>query len=142
MSEKVAPDNRHSFLHNGLSLVSCLYISVFFFMAFVIWKNSLLCIIVKKISRWKGIWMGSDLVRGKVLHRFTPPNVHSKQFYCKIQSEHVEVGIKGKATLLISMLVFFILFCLSFCWILSFFFYFNFKHDLLCRWRRIHLFGH
>uniref|UniRef100_A0A2P2LL56 Uncharacterized protein MANES_01G161700 n=1 Tax=Rhizophora mucronata TaxID=61149 RepID=A0A2P2LL56_RHIMU len=24
-----------------------------------------------------------------------PPNVHSKQFYCKIQSKHVEVGIKG-----------------------------------------------
>ncbi|GAV68247.1 CS domain-containing protein, partial [Cephalotus follicularis] len=23
-----------------------------------------------------------------------PPNVHSKQFYCKIQSKHVEVGIK------------------------------------------------
>ncbi|KAK4764495.1 hypothetical protein SAY87_013933 [Trapa incisa] len=24
-----------------------------------------------------------------------PPNVHPKQFYCKIQSKHVEVGIKG-----------------------------------------------
>lgn len=24
-----------------------------------------------------------------------PPNVNSKQFYCKIQSRHVEVGIKG-----------------------------------------------
>ncbi|KAG5238348.1 nudC domain-containing protein [Salix suchowensis] len=24
-----------------------------------------------------------------------PANVHSKQFYCKIQSKHVEVGIKG-----------------------------------------------
>ena len=24
-----------------------------------------------------------------------PPNVPSKQFYCKIQSKHVELGIKG-----------------------------------------------
>lgn len=24
-----------------------------------------------------------------------PPNVHSKQFYCKIQSKHLELGIKG-----------------------------------------------
>lgn len=24
-----------------------------------------------------------------------PPNVHSKQFYCKIQSKHIELGIKG-----------------------------------------------
>lgn len=24
-----------------------------------------------------------------------PPNVHPKQFYCKIQSKHVEIGIKG-----------------------------------------------
>ncbi|PKI31860.1 nudC domain-containing protein 2 [Punica granatum] len=24
-----------------------------------------------------------------------PPNVHPKQFYCKIQSKHIEVGIKG-----------------------------------------------
>lgn len=24
-----------------------------------------------------------------------PPNVHAKQFYCKVQSKHVELGIKG-----------------------------------------------
>lgn len=24
-----------------------------------------------------------------------PPNVHSKLFYCKIQSKHIELGIKG-----------------------------------------------
>lgn len=38
-----------------------------------------------------------------------PPNVHPKQFYCKIQSKHVEVGIKGNPPYLnVSIAIYFI----------------------------------
>ncbi|KAB5520397.1 hypothetical protein DKX38_024716 [Salix brachista] len=65
-----------------------------------------------------------------------PPNVPSKQFHCKIQSKHVEVGIKGNSPYLnVSyLLCFFFVFylrldsvCLM-CIIISFIF----QHDLTC----------
>nr|CAD1820254.1 unnamed protein product [Ananas comosus var. bracteatus] len=45
-------------------------------------------------QRAKGVRMGSDPGGGERLHR-SPPNVSTKLFYCKIQSKHIEVGIRG-----------------------------------------------
>ncbi|KAL2898722.1 NudC domain-containing protein 2 [Bienertia sinuspersici] len=60
MSDKLAPDKRHSFVHNG-----------------------------QKVFEW-------DQTLDEVnMYIQLPPNVPTKQFYCKIQSKHVEVGIKG-----------------------------------------------
>ncbi|KAL4336060.1 hypothetical protein GQ457_07G035210 [Hibiscus cannabinus] len=60
MSEKLAPDKRHSFLHNG-----------------------------EKVFEW------DQTLEEVNIYINLPPNVDSKQFYCKIQSKHVEVGIRG-----------------------------------------------
>ncbi|KAG7019138.1 NudC domain-containing protein 2 [Cucurbita argyrosperma subsp. argyrosperma] len=60
MAEKLAPEKRHSFLHNG-----------------------------QKVFEW------DQTLEEVNIYINLPPNVHSKQFYCKIQSTHVEVGIKG-----------------------------------------------
>ncbi|KAB1996891.1 hypothetical protein ERO13_A13G224500v2 [Gossypium hirsutum] len=60
MAEKLAPEKRHSFLHNG-----------------------------EKVFEW------DQTLEEVNIYINLPPNVHSKQFYCKIQSKHVEVGIKG-----------------------------------------------
>lgn len=60
MAEKLAPEKRHSFVHNG-----------------------------QKVFEW-------DQTLDEVnIYITLPPNVHSKQFYCKIQSKHLELGIKG-----------------------------------------------
>ncbi|KAG2394899.1 uncharacterized protein HKW66_Vig0077260 [Vigna angularis] len=60
MAEKLAPEKRHSFIHNG-----------------------------EKVFEW-------DQTLDEVnIYINLPPNVHSKQFYCKIQSKHLELGIKG-----------------------------------------------
>ncbi|XP_023523270.1 nudC domain-containing protein 2-like isoform X1 [Cucurbita pepo subsp. pepo] len=60
MAEKLAPEKRHSFLHNGQEVFE--------------WDQTL-----EEVNIYINL----------------PPNVHSKQFYCKIQSRHVELGIKG-----------------------------------------------
>lgn len=60
MAEKLAPEKRHSFVHNG-----------------------------QKVFEWDQTLEEVDVYIN------LPPNVHPKQFYCKIQSKHVEVGIKG-----------------------------------------------
>ncbi|GKU93356.1 hypothetical protein SLEP1_g6957 [Rubroshorea leprosula] len=60
MAEKLAPEKRHNFIHNG-----------------------------QRVFEW-------DQTLDEVnIYINLPPNVHSKQFYCKIQSKHFEVGIKG-----------------------------------------------
>lgn len=60
MADKLAPEKRHIFLHNG-----------------------------EKVFEW-------DQTLDEVnIYINLPPNVHSKQFYCKIQSKHIELGIKG-----------------------------------------------
>ncbi|KAL9320042.1 hypothetical protein ACSQ67_011881 [Phaseolus vulgaris] len=60
MAEKLAPEKRHNFIHNG-----------------------------EKVFEW-------DQTLDEVnIYINLPPNVHSKQFYCKIQSKHLELGIKG-----------------------------------------------
>ncbi|KAK7286825.1 hypothetical protein RJT34_22099 [Clitoria ternatea] len=60
MAEKLAPEKRHNFVHNG-----------------------------QKVFEW-------DQTLDEVnIYINLPPNVHSKQFYCKIQSKHLELGIKG-----------------------------------------------
>ncbi|KAG6792793.1 hypothetical protein POTOM_001952 [Populus tomentosa] len=60
MAEKLAPEKRHSFVHDGKTIFE--------------WDQTL-----EEVNIYINL----------------PPNVHSKQFYCKIQSKHVEVGIKG-----------------------------------------------
>ncbi|KAK9279124.1 hypothetical protein L1049_012799 [Liquidambar formosana] len=60
MAEKLAPEKRHSFIHNG-----------------------------QKVFEW------DQTLEEVNMYITLPPKVHSKQFYCKIQSKHVEVGIKG-----------------------------------------------
>ncbi|CAN6692960.1 unnamed protein product [Malus baccata var. baccata] len=60
MAEKLAPEKRHSFVHNG-----------------------------QKVFEW------DQTLEEVNMYINLPPNVPSKQFYCKIQSKHVEVGIKG-----------------------------------------------
>ncbi|KAL8129952.1 hypothetical protein V2J09_019107 [Rumex salicifolius] len=60
MAEKLDPDKRHSFLHNG-----------------------------QKVFEW------DQTLEEVNMYINLPPNVPSKQFYSKIQSKHVEVGIKG-----------------------------------------------
>ncbi|KAH9701697.1 CS domain-containing protein [Citrus sinensis] len=60
MAEKLAPEKRHRFLHNGQTVFE--------------WDQTL-----DEINIYINL----------------PPNVHSKQFYCKIQSKHIELGIKG-----------------------------------------------
>ncbi|XP_039013656.1 nudC domain-containing protein 2-like [Hibiscus syriacus] len=62
MTEKLAPEKRHKFLHNG-----------------------------KKVFEWY------QTLEEVNFYINLPPYVCSKQFYCKIQSKHVEVGIKGNA---------------------------------------------
>ncbi|GAA0171314.1 microtubule or microtubule-binding cytoskeletal protein [Lithospermum erythrorhizon] len=60
MAEKLAPEKRHSFIHNG-----------------------------EKVFEW-------DQTLDEVnMYINLPPNVPKKLFYCKIESKHVEVGIKG-----------------------------------------------
>uniref|UniRef100_A0A803LXC8 CS domain-containing protein n=1 Tax=Chenopodium quinoa TaxID=63459 RepID=A0A803LXC8_CHEQI len=60
MAEKLAPDKRHAFVHNG-----------------------------QKVFEW-------DQTLDEVnMYIALPPNVPTKLFYSKIQSKHVEVGIKG-----------------------------------------------
>ncbi|XP_030537406.1 nudC domain-containing protein 2 isoform X1 [Rhodamnia argentea] len=60
MAEKLAPEKRHIFSHNGQTVFE--------------WDQTL-----EEVNMYIKL----------------PPNVHPKQFYCKIQSKHVEVGIKG-----------------------------------------------
>ncbi|XP_021816324.1 nudC domain-containing protein 2 [Prunus avium] len=60
MAEKLAPEKRHSFVHNG-----------------------------QKVFEW------DQTLEEVNMYINLPPNVPSKQFFCKIQSKHVEVGIKG-----------------------------------------------
>lgn len=79
-----------------------------------------------------------------------PPNVHSKQFYCKIQSKHLELGIKGNPPylnvsiiflLFISFLNFFVAFIL-FYFIFPLFICVLFLSMIsLAQWRQILLFG-
>ncbi|KAJ4850488.1 hypothetical protein Tsubulata_011947 [Turnera subulata] len=60
MAEKLAPEKRHKFVHNGQTVFE--------------WDQTL-----EEVN----------------LYIKLPPNIHPKQFYCKIQPKHVEVGIKG-----------------------------------------------
>nr|XP_028955481.1 nudC domain-containing protein 2-like [Malus domestica]XP_028955482.1 nudC domain-containing protein 2-like [Malus domestica] len=60
MAEKLAPEKRHSFVHNG-----------------------------QKVFEW------DQTLEEVNMYISLPLNVPSKHFFCKIQSKHVEVGIKG-----------------------------------------------
>ncbi|KAJ9686975.1 hypothetical protein PVL29_015715 [Vitis rotundifolia] len=60
MSEKLAPEKRHSFFHGS-----------------------------QKVFEW------DQTLEEVNVYITLPPNVPTKLFYCKIQSKHVEVGIKG-----------------------------------------------
>ncbi|XP_078156374.1 uncharacterized protein LOC144552135 [Carex rostrata] len=60
MAEKLAPEKRHKFVHNGQKVFE--------------WDQTL-----------EEVDMYIDL----------PQNVPKKLFYCKIQSKHIELGIKG-----------------------------------------------
>lgn len=85
----MAPEKRHSFIHNGLLLLFDFGVSAI--------EN---CV-------WGFFQFPSDFVSGQKVFEWDqtldevnmyinlPPNVHAKQFYCKVQSKHVEVGIKG-----------------------------------------------
>lgn len=60
MAEKLNPEKRHAFVHNG-----------------------------QKVFEW-------DQTLDEInMYIPLPPNVPTKLFYSKIQSKHVEVGIKG-----------------------------------------------
>ncbi|KAK3442009.1 hypothetical protein EUGRSUZ_B02255 [Eucalyptus grandis] len=59
MAEKLAPEKRHVFSHNGQTVFE--------------WDQTL-----EEVN----------------IYIKLPPNVRPKQFYCKIQSKHVELGIK------------------------------------------------
>ncbi|XP_054819943.1 uncharacterized protein LOC129318956 isoform X2 [Prosopis cineraria] len=70
MAEKLAPEKRHNFVHNG-----------------------------SKVFEW-------DQTLDEVnMYINLPPNVSTKQFYCKIQSKHIEVGIKGNSPYLNGLFV-------------------------------------
>ncbi|KAG1362182.1 hypothetical protein COCNU_10G004010 [Cocos nucifera] len=60
MAEKLAPDKRHSFVHNG-----------------------------QKVFEW------DQTLEEVNVYLDLPSNVPKKLFYCKIQSKHIEVGIRG-----------------------------------------------
>ncbi|KAF6153608.1 hypothetical protein GIB67_027475 [Kingdonia uniflora] len=60
MAEKLAPEKRHSFVHEGQQVFE--------------WDQTL-----EEVN----------------IYITLPPNVPSKLFHCKVQSKHVEVGIKG-----------------------------------------------
>ncbi|OAY74685.1 nudC domain-containing protein 2 [Ananas comosus] len=60
MAEKLAPDKRHSYVHNG-----------------------------QKVFEW------DQTLEEVNVYIDLPPNVSTKLFYCKIQSKHIEVGIRG-----------------------------------------------
>ncbi|XP_078182012.1 protein BOBBER 1-like [Carex rostrata] len=60
LAEKLAPEKRHKFVHNGQKVFE--------------WDQTL-----------EEVDMYIDL----------PQNVPKKLFYCKIQSKHIELGIKG-----------------------------------------------
>ncbi|KAL5726394.1 hypothetical protein ACHQM5_009440 [Ranunculus cassubicifolius] len=66
MAEKLAPEKRHSFVH-GVK-------GHFFFTNSLFWDQTL-----EEVNIYINL----------------PPNVPTKLFYCKIQSKHVELGIKG-----------------------------------------------
>lgn len=96
MAEKLAPEKRHSFVHNGTFLISLSqflqFCSVLIFIKWIRIKqtNPCACVILgQKVFEW-------DQTLDEVnIYIALPPNVHSKQFYCKIQSKHLELGIKG-----------------------------------------------
>ncbi|KAI5678947.1 hypothetical protein M9H77_09897 [Catharanthus roseus] len=60
MAEKLAPEKRHSFVHNG-----------------------------QKVFEWE------QTLEEVNIYITLPSNVHKRLFYCKIESKHLEVGIKG-----------------------------------------------
>lgn len=101
MAEKLAPEKRHVFAHNGLSSSLSLPRPL---LPVRVWFSAA-CIGVLRFRRiWCRFWWG---IAGQKVFEWDqtleeiniyinlPPNVHPKQFYCKIQSKHVEVGIKG-----------------------------------------------
>ncbi|XVE79406.1 hypothetical protein DITRI_Ditri14bG0056000 [Diplodiscus trichospermus] len=94
MSEKLAPEKRHSFIHNGLSffplflhldvlLFGVCDFKVYFFVVIFFFFSG------EKVFEW------DQTLEEVNIYINLPPNVHFKQFYCKIQSKHIEVGIKG-----------------------------------------------
>lgn len=88
MAEKLAPEKRHIFLHNGTFLF---HLSIFIPFHFYSIKqtNSFFFNLGQKVFEW-------DQTLDEVnIYINLPPNVHSKLFYCTIQSKHIELGIKG-----------------------------------------------
>lgn len=93
MAEKLAPEKRHSFIHNGLSIslshqftmvwASETMLRIFIFPVLTLFFSG------EKVFEWDQTLEEVDMYIN------LPPNVHSKQFYCKIQSKHLELGIKG-----------------------------------------------
>lgn len=94
MAEKLAPEKRHDFIHNGFSLsLLCLsiYVIVFWFHSrdLIDLCSSFLDVIGQKVFEW------DQTLEEVNMYITLPPNVHPKAFHCKIQSKHIEVGIKG-----------------------------------------------
>ncbi|KAL0843598.1 hypothetical protein Bca101_016843 [Brassica carinata] len=95
MAEKLAPEKRHDFVHNGSLSFSprlSVYMSlqsdlIFDRLWFSIWDMMLL--IGQKVFEW------DQTLEEVNLYITLPPNVHPKAFHCRIQSKHLEVGIKG-----------------------------------------------
>ena len=58
-------------------------VSICYFLLFLNW------VLGQKVFEW------DQTLEEVNMYINLPPNVHPKQFYCKIQSKHVELGIKG-----------------------------------------------
>lgn len=90
MAEKLAPEKRHSFVHNGSFLSSSNWVSELFWSPVKSLNDLILfCFSGQKVFEW------DQTLEEVNMYISLPPNVHPKQFYCKIQSKHIEVGIKG-----------------------------------------------
>jgi hypothetical protein len=86
MADKLAPEKRHIFLHNGTFPFP---LSPIFQFRFVFLQTNPFVDLGQKVFEW-------DQTLDEVnIYINLPPNVNSKQFYCKIQSKHIELGIKG-----------------------------------------------
>ncbi|CAK9135787.1 unnamed protein product [Ilex paraguariensis] len=86
MAEKLAPEKRHNLFHNGsirfvesLRQIVLEYIYMGVHSFFKRWVNHLF--------RSEGFRVGSNAGRGNNIYITLPPNVPTKLFFCKIQSD-------------------------------------------------------
>lgn len=104
MADKLAPEKQHSFIHNGtLSIIYALTLLCPLFckslLQFHDWLSG------QKVFEW------DQTLEELNIYINLPENVPKKLFYCKIESKHLEVGIKGNPPYLN---VSFMLLCLYF----------------------------